>query len=232
MKSLRFALKSIVPITFAYIFVGLAFGIMISEKGYSPWWLLAASTFIYAGSMQIVLISLLTSGVPLPAVAVMTFVINSRHMFYGIGFIERFKKMGVLYPYMVLTLTDETYSVMCSLKYPKEVDEQKVDFYIACCMHMLWILSTLVGYLFGTSLPFDLTGIEFSATAFFICVVVNQWHDFDSHLPVYIGALSALVFLVILGPDRFILPALSTGMLTLVLLRDRVKVSRREEQNG
>ncbi|MDO5690569.1 MAG: AzlC family ABC transporter permease [Tissierellia bacterium] len=213
--------------TFSYLFVGIAYGLLIAEKNYSLLWLISASVFIYAGSMQIVLISLMTSGVPLYLVALMTFVINARHMFYGIGFVDRFKRMGLAYPYMVLTLTDETYSVMCNLKYPKDVNEKTVDFTIAFGMHLLWVLSCVSGYLFGSLLPIDLTGIEFSATTFFICVVVNQWMTFDSHIPAITGLVSALVFLVTLGPDRFILPALSVSLIALVFLRDRVELGKR-----
>lgn len=219
MKSLKFALKSVIPITFSYIFVGIAFGIMIAEKNLSLAWLVASSTFIYAGSMQIVLLSLLMSNVSIYIIALMTFVINSRHMFYGIGFIEKFKKMGLKYPYMVLTLTDETYSVMCSLKYPDEVDEEKVDFYIASIMHLLWIISSVAGYLFGSNIPFDLTGIEFSAVTFFVCVVCSQWLSTNNHMPTLTGLLSAILFLKHAGPDNFILPALSITLFILILAR-------------
>lgn len=110
MKSFHFAVKQIVPLLFSYLFVGIAFGVLISEAGYSVMWSFFAGMFIYAGSMQIVMISLMTSGVSLFMIAIMTFFINARHIFYGIGFVEKFKKMGWKYPYMALTLTDETYS--------------------------------------------------------------------------------------------------------------------------
>lgn len=228
MKSLKFALKSIIPITFAYLFVGIAFGIMISEKDMSFFWLFAASTFIYAGSMQIVLLSLMTSDVSIFVVAVMTFVINSRHMFYGIGFIEKFKKMGKKYPYMIVTLTDETYSVMCNIEYPEDVDEQSVDFYIAFIMHMLWIASSVAGYLFGASIPFDLTGIEFSAVTFFVCVVVSQWMGAKNHMPTIIGFIAAITLLLIIGPDSFILPALTTSLIVLFIIRPYIERTLRE----
>jgi 4-azaleucine resistance transporter AzlC len=128
MKSFRFAAKQIVPLLFSYIFVGIAFGILINKAGYSPIWAFLSAIFIYAGSMQIIMVSLMTSGVPLYMIGVMTFFINARHIFYGIGFVDKFRKMGWRYPYMVLTLTDETYSVLCSLEYPEDVDEQDVDF--------------------------------------------------------------------------------------------------------
>jgi 4-azaleucine resistance transporter AzlC len=222
MKTLRFAIKQIIPLIFSYIFVGIAFGILIHEAGYSVFWAFLSGVFIYAGSMQIVMVSLMTSGVPLFMIALMTFFINARHIFYGIGFVEKFRKRGWKYPYMVLTLTDETYSVFCSIKYPEDVDEEKADFYIALICHMLWVFSCTIGALMGEMLPVDMTGIEFSATAFFVTVCVNQWFQFDSHIPAITGLVSAVAFYFLLGADYFLLPALSVSLITLIIMKERI----------
>lgn len=222
MKTFRFALKHVLPFLFAYFFIGIAFGILIHKAGYSPIWATISALFIYAGSMQIVMVSLMTAGVPIYMVAIMTFFVNARHIFYGIGFIDKFRKMGWKYPYMILTLTDETYSVLCSIKYPEAVNEQKADFYIALISHLFWIFSCTVGALLDQLLFFDLTGIEFSATAFFVVVCVNQWRQFDSHVPAFAGLVSAIVFYFLLGPNSFLLPALSVSLIVLVIMKDAV----------
>ncbi len=222
MRTFRFAVRQIVPLLFSYIFVGIAFGVLIHEAGYSVFWSFLSGVFIYAGSMQIVMVSLMTSGVPLIMIALMTFFINARHIFYGIGFVARFRRMGWKYPYMVLTLTDETYSVLCSIEYPEDIDEQKADFYIALLCHMLWIISCTMGALIGEMLPFDMKGIEFSATAFFVVVCVNQWRQFDSHIPAITGFVSAIAFYILLGAEYFLLPALSVSLITLIIMRERI----------
>ena len=120
-ETVRFAFLKTIPVMLGYLFLGLAFGLLLQEAGYSFWWALLASTIVYAGSIQFVLVSFLGGGTSLPAVAVMTLLINSRHAFYGLSFVEKFRKMKT-YPYMVFSLTDETYSLLCSLKTPAGVD--------------------------------------------------------------------------------------------------------------
>ena len=171
MREVRFALRQTVPIFFTYIFLGIAFGVMMTEAGYSAGWSVLCAVFIYAGSLQIVMVSLLQAGASLPAVAVMTFFVNARHIFYGVGFIERFRKMGWRYPYLVLALTDETYSILCSVRFEDGVDENRATFFIALFNQSYWVLGCLLGGLAGQMLPWDLTGIDFSATAFFLVVV-------------------------------------------------------------
>ena len=223
MRSFRFALLQVAPLLFSYLFVGLAAGLLLHEAGYGVLWSFFSALLVYAGSMQIVMVSLLTSGAPLPMIAAMGFFINARHMFYGIGFVERFRAAGGWrYPYMALTMTDETYSVLCSVRYPPDVDGSKADFYIQLLCHLFWVFSCTMGALAGSLLPADLSGIEFSATAFFVAVVVSQWQQADSHIPAVTGLLSAVAFYFLIGPENFILPALSASLVALVLLRRRV----------
>jgi len=225
MNSFRYACKLIVPVMFSYIFVGLAYGILLHQAGYSAIWAFLSSVFIYAGAMQIVLISLMVSGTPLITIAIMTFFVNSRHMFYGIGYIDEFKKIGGWkYPFMALTMTDETYSVLCSAEYPEEVDKEKTMFYVLLLCYLLWMATSTLGALVGELLSCNMDGIEFTATAFFVTVVVNQWREVNSHLPPLVGISSAIVFYFVFGASNFILPALSMSVIVLVLLKDRIEL--------
>ena len=229
MKTYRFAFRQVISVIFAYIFVGLASGLLLQEAGYSPVWAFLSALFIYAGSMQIVMVSLMVSGAPLYTVALMTLFINARHIFYGLTFMEEFRAMGQghrskwKFPYMALTLTDETYSLLCSLRVPEGMDRKQVIFDIQITCHMLWVVSCTAGALLGGVLPVSLTGIEFSATALFVAVVVNQWRESGSHIPAIVGFLSAIGYYFLLGPDQLILPALSTSMVALLLLKTPVE---------
>lgn len=223
MKEVRFAFQQMIPLLVTYIFVGIACGILFHEAGLSVFWTAVAAIFIYAGSMQIILISLLNAGVPLFSLGIMTLFINGRHLFYGIGFIEKFKRIGGWKRvYLALTVTDETYSVLCSLECPKDLDETKVILYIQAGLHLIWITVCTVTALLGQALAVDLTGIDFTAIAFFTVVVVNQWLSFPSKIPALVGLMSGIAFWMILGPEQFILPALSAGVVALVLMRERV----------
>ena len=220
MKELRFAWKITIPILFTYVFIGIAFGVLMAEAGYGALWSAASALFVYAGSLQLVLVPLLKSGASLFSIAVMALFLNARHIFYGVGFIEQFRKMGWRYPYMVLSLTDETYSILCSVRYEAGLDEDRASFYIALLNHCYWIAGCLIGSLAGNLLPWDMTGIDFSATAFFLVVVVNQWTEKNRRGPALIGLLSALIFYVLLGAEQFLIPALTVAAVALVAAKD------------
>lgn len=221
LQEVRFAFLQTIPVMLGYLFLGIAFGLMLQDAGYSFWWAFFSSVFIYAGSMQFVLVTLLTNGASLLYAAVMTLFINGRHLFYGLSFIEKFRNMGKNYPYMIFSLTDETYSVLCSLKIPEGMSEKNVSLWISLMDHLYWIAGSVLGGMIGQFIKFDTTGIDFSMTALFVVIVINQWLDNKEHRPALIGAVFGILCLILFGPDKFMLPALTFTALILLGVKRR-----------
>ena len=229
MRELRYAFRQTVPVLCGYLFLGLAFGLLLQQAGYGWPWAVLTSVIVYAGSMQFVLVGLLGGGfASLLSVALTTLSVNSRHLFYGLSFLETFRKMGRAKPYMIFSLTDETYSLLCSLQPPKELDADRVRLYIALLDHAYWVAGGAAGAILGSVLPFDLTGIDFAMTALFVVIFVDQWRGAKSRLPAVAGLGFGLLWLVVLGPDRFLLPALVCTVLVLLLCRGTLQPQTEE----
>lgn len=217
-KTLKFALFQTLPVLFGYLFLGIAFGLLLQNTGFDFLWALLISTFVYAGSMQFVLVSLLGNQIGLFSIALLTLTINSRHIFYGLTFIEKFKTMGKVYPYMIFSLTDETYSLLCSTKVPDDLEENKVFFFMAVFDQLYWITGSVIGGIVGQLITFDSTGIDYAMTALFIVIFVEQWLASKTHLPSFIGIICGISCLLVFGPNNFILPSLllAVGLLTIL----------------
>ena len=206
------ALRLTVPVMCGYLFLGTAFGATLAQAGFGPAWALMMSGLVYAGSLQFVMVPLMASGAGLVSVALTALMVNARHLFYGVSYIERFARMGKLRQYMVFSLTDETYSVFCGL--PQE-ESDGVMLRVAAYDHLYWVAGSVAGSLLARQLPFDLTGIDFSMTALFIVICVERAMNRADRLPLMIGAVCASGCLLLLGPDNFLAPALA---LTATLL--------------
>lgn len=146
--TLKYACKQSLPVMTGYIVLGLGFGVLLEAKGYGPIWALLMSLFIYAGSMQYVAIDLLTSGATLITAAIMTLMVNARHLFYGLSMIDRYRNTQPYKPYLIFGLTDETYSLVCSGEVPSGIDQNKYYFYVTLLDQIYWILGSLLGSLF------------------------------------------------------------------------------------
>ena len=222
-KAFRAAFPFTVPVLTGYLFIGTAFGVMFQEKGYNFLWAIVMSILVYAGSGQYLAVNFFAPGVNLLQVIFLEFMVNIRHIFYGLSLLERFSEMGKKKLYMIFSLTDETYSLFFVTKIPKDVDEHKFMFAIALLDQLYWITGSAIAVI-----PFDATGIDFAMTALFVVIFVEQWMTSITHLPALIGIVTGVVCLLVFGSENFILP---TMICILVILLSGRKVIEQEVES-
>ena len=221
LKTIRQAFYKSVPVMAGYVVLGTGFGILMRNAGYGVLWTAAMSAFIYAGSMQYVGVSLLTSGASVLTTALTTIMVNARHLFYSISMIDTYKDAGQFKPYMIFALTDETYSLLCDGTTPDGTEPNLYRFFVSLFNQCYWVSGSVLGSLLGTVLPFPTTGIEFSMTALFIASFTEQWLSTKDHVPALTGLFCTLLCLVLFGSSRFLIPAMLLITLVLTLLRRR-----------
>ncbi|MCI5736301.1 MAG: AzlC family ABC transporter permease [Eubacterium sp.] len=227
--TVKFALRQSLPVLFGYLFLGSAFGIMLYKAGYNWLWAVFISLIVYAGSGQFLLVSLISAKADIATTALMTLFINTRHMFYGLSYIEKFKQGKWRYPFMIFTLTDETYSVNSSiLSVPENVDEPKARFLIGEFNHFYWIVGSALGSLLSQLIQIDFTGIDFSMTALFVVIFIDLIRNNNGKSPIIgaVGVFCAVICLIIFGADKFLLPSL---LITVVILSSFKKFFETEE---
>ena len=221
-QAFRKAFPYTIPVLTGYLFIGIAFGVMFAEKGYSFLWAMLMSLMVYAGSGQYLAVNFFVPGVSFLNVIAMTLMVNIRHIFYGISLLERFHQMGKKRWYMIFGLTDETYSLLCTTKVPKGVEEEKFLFAISLMNQSYWIIGSAIGGIAGALIPFNSEGIEFAMIALFVVIFAEQWMEEKNRIPELLGVAAAFVCLQIFGVDGFVLPSMI--LITLVLLLGRKKL--------
>lgn len=206
-----------------YIVLGIGFGILLNDKGYSFWWALLMSTFIYAGSLQYVGIELLATSASFISVALMTFLVNARHIFYGISMLKTYNNSGKIKPIIIATLTDETYSLVCSGDFPETIDKNKYFLYLSLFNQSYWIIGSVIGAIIGSAFSFNTAGIDFSMTALFVVVFIEQWEKTEQHLPALIGLSISLICLLIFGKNNFLIPTMFLIPASLFFFKKQIK---------
>ena len=207
------------PILCSYLFVGMAYGIMMETSGFAWYYALLISCIVYTGAYQFVLITFLCSGVSFLTAALTAFLMNSRQSFYSLTFLEDFKRMGQKKLLMIHTLTDETFAVNCTLAMPQK-NKEDMMFLIALFSWVYWMCGTLLGSVAGRLIPFELEGIDFCMTALFVIIFIGQWESAKKHTPAIAGLLIGIICFFIFGEGSFMLPALlCTSLLLLIVQR-------------
>ncbi len=216
--TIKYAFKQSLPIMAGYIVLGIGFGILLKSKGYGVIWAFFMSLFIFAGSMQYVGVNLLAGGASIITTALMTIMVNARHLFYGVSMLERYKDTKPYKPYLIFGLTDETYSLVCSGDVPAGVDRNKYFFLLTMFNQCYWIIGGVAGNLIGSLITFNTAGIEFSMTSLFLVVFTEQWMITKDHTSAIIGVVTSAACLLIFGSDNFLIPAMIGITIILIVL--------------
>ena len=214
----RAAFLDTLPVMTGYVFLGFGFGILMQRSGFGVLWAGAMSLFIYAGSMQYVAVSLLTAKASLLTAALTAFVVNARHLFYGISMIDAYKGMGARKPYLIFGLTDETYSLV-SQGLPEGISPRSYCFLVTLFDHIYWVAGTVLGSLAGSLLPINYEGVEFALTALFVTIFVEQWLSTKRHGPAIVGVAVTAGCLALFGADLFLIPSMALIAACLILMR-------------
>lgn len=208
-KLLKHAFRSTVPVLTGYAVLGFGFGFILKTNGYSTLLAVAMSLFVYAGSMQYAAISLFSGGASALAVALTTLTVNIRHLFYGISMLDKYKNAGKKKPYLIFSLTDETYSLVCgNNKDIPQSDKINYYFYVSLLNHIYWITGTLFGAAAGDVIKFNSNGIDFALTALFLTVFIEQWLSTKNHTPALVGLFVSLICLILFGKEAFLIPSM------------------------
>lgn len=218
-KAFYAAFPLTLPICAGFLFLGFAYGVYMNSKGFSFLWPMIMSLTIFAGSMEFVTVSLLTSAFNPLYAFLLTLMVNARHLFYGVSMLETYKDAGKKKWYLIFGMCDESFSVNYSTKPPEGVDRGWFMFFVTLLNHFYWVMGATLGGLLGGLIAFSTKGIDFVMTALFVVIYIDQWRAQKRHLPAVIGLAVSVLSLIIFGADQFILPAMALMLAVLTVLR-------------
>lgn len=211
------AFTASIPVLLGYLAIGMAFGLMLNGAGY-PWWLaLVMSIFMLAGAGQYLAVGMFTRGASLGEMALMTFLVNARHMVYGISLLDKFRGLGAKKAYLMFALTDETYALLTSVKEHEGLDRGRIYFWISLLDHLYWVAGTLIGLAAGMLLPIPTEDLGFALTALFAVLLVERWLSEQEH-GTFMIALIAIVAGAVVAGRNLLLPSIGIGLAGLILV--------------
>lgn len=216
-QEIRAAVKDFWVVGLGLIPLGLAFGLVMTQAGFAWWWTPIFSVVIYAGSMEFLAVQLVTAGVGPLSAAITGFMVNFRHIFYGLTFPRHLISSRLGRAYSTYALTDETYAVVSS--YPPSTRERLTGtrilaIQLAC--QLLWVLPGIVGALLGVVIPPEVQGMDFALTALFVVLAYESFStNPDFSLPLTATAIAVLA--AVLSPTWLLMVALTTYLVVLLL---------------
>ena len=205
---LRAAFPHTIPVLTGYLVLGMAYGILMQTKGYGPLWSGLMSAIAFCGSMQYAAITLLTTVFDPLQAFFLSLMVNARHLFYGVSMLKKYTGLGALRPFLIWWLTDETFSVLCTVDVPEGVERGPFYFWVSFLNYCYWVGGTLIGGLFGSLLTFNTAGMDFALTALFVVLFIEQLKGKQQRISGVIGLVCTVAALAVFGADKMVIAAM------------------------
>lgn len=231
MKALKAAFPYTLPICVGFLFLGMSYGFLMRSKGFSFWYPMFMSMFIFAGSMEFVTVNLLLSAFHPLSAFLLTLMINARHLFYGISMLEKYKNTGLKKPYLIFGMCDESFSINCTIDPPEGVDKGWFMLFVTLLNQIYWVTGAIAGALLGYVIHFNTKGIEFVMTALFVVMFADQWKNKKSHISALVGLGCSVVCLVIFGSRSFIIPAMACIIVCFMVSKNKMEHKMQEMED-
>ncbi|MBR8743228.1 AzlC family ABC transporter permease [Nocardiopsis sp. MG754419] len=189
--------------------LGVAFGLMVVQAGL-PWWVAPAlSVAAFAGSLELLLVGMVATATPLAAVALTTFLVNFRHVFYAVSFPLHVVRHPLARAYSVYALIDEAYAVTAASS-ERWTSWRLLSLQIA--FQVYWVGGGLVGVLLASLAPGRIEGLEFALCALFVTLTLDACRG-RAQVPSLLLAGTCFTAALVIAPDS----ALFVGLLLFVL---------------
>ena len=197
-REIKTAFKISIPVMMGYSVLGFAFGLLLVSFDY-PWYLAPLmSLFIYAGALQFVAINFFNAKAGYIDIAIASWFVNLRQSFYGLSLLKRFKKTGKLKPYLIFGLTDETYALLTTIKDDEQLKKKWYYFFLTAFNQAYWFTGSTLGAIVGSNIEFNTAGLEFSLTALFVVLCIEQYKNLRNyHLKIKMKFSQAFVLTVL-----------------------------------
>ncbi len=185
--------------------LGIALGVLVIQAGL-PWWLAPAlSIGIFAGSVELLMVSLIAAATPLATIAVTVFAVNFRHVFYPLSFPLQAVRPGLGRAYSVYAMIDEAYATYVLMPPEKLSSARMLTGQLF--MQAYWVGGGLVGVALASMLPEPIEGFEFALVSLFIVMALDAARSRREVPSVVLAGLSVAAAMLAF-PDAQVLAAL------------------------
>jgi len=220
---IKAAFKVSIPIMMGYCVLGFAFGLLLVSFDYS--WYLAPlmSIFIYAGALQFVAINFFNIKAGLIDIAIASWFVNLRQSFYGLSLLKKYKKAGKLKAYLIFGLTDETYGILTTIDEDDHLKKEWYYFFLTLFNQSYWLLGSTLGAIVGSAIEFNTAGLEFSLTALFIVLCLEQYKKIKNNIPFLIAILVSVFSLIFIPSDKMLVFSIGLALIFLFSLKSKIE---------
>ena len=190
------AMRDMLPLLVGAMPFGIIYGTLAASAGLSAAQAVGMSLLVFAGSAQFIALSLLSGGAGMAVLLLTTLVVNLRHALYSATLQPFVRHLPARWRLpLAFWLTDEAFAVVQQRYAAPDTAAYKHWYFFgaALAMYLNWQLCTLIGVLFGQTVPnLAAWGLDFAMLATFIGVVVPMLRNWPQVAAALVAGAVAL----------------------------------------
>lgn len=207
------AMRTVGVVLGGFIVLGMGLGIVINSYQLPLWVAPVLSLVVFAGSVEFLLAEMIATGTPLGAIALMTLLVNSRHLIYGLSFPLINVRGFWAKLYAVYSLCDEAFALNTG------PDKHRLSgayiLWVHASLHLTWAAGTTTGYILGAGFLSHLEGVDFVMTALFTVLAIDAYRANPDKITALVALISGAIGIA-LAPGSMLLVAMSVYLALLI----------------
>lgn len=155
-KQFALGARAALPVVLSFVPVGIAYGLMSIQAGYTPGETVFMSLAVYAGASQMMSTGMYAQGAGIAAIILATFVLNLRHLIMSTCVINRMKDAPLGQKLLCsFGITDETFAIFTT----EDEEKATVPFFVGLALvsYLSWAGGSAIGAFASDFLPEILT---------------------------------------------------------------------------
>jgi 4-azaleucine resistance transporter AzlC len=215
---LALAFQLSLPVFLSYFPLGIVFGALFTKLPTHWYWAPIMSAVVYSGAVQFVTLGLMQERASFFFIFLSVFFIAARNAFYGLSLLRRYTMPGMQKFVSIFWLVDTNYALLLEAKpYADPKKDHRFCLWLGFFPYLYWFMGTLAGALFGQHIP-GVSNLEFVLVAFFAIMLLEQYRQSRSLLPILVGAFSFAVALLVAASSSLILVAIVVSCVLLLFI--------------
>lgn len=207
------------PVLAAYFPLGIVWGVLWEQAGFSPLWGIAYSVCIYAGAVQFLALSLLVTGAPIWLILATVVPVALRNSFYTVTVIDRLPTQPWLRGLLAFMMVDAPFAIFLT-KDRALTNSLWYTMPLFGLVHLYWVGGTAIGVYAGGSIPNGIDSLEFALPALLAVLAMQQVQKLKSSRPLAIAITSAAIAWIVFG-HAWLMPAMAACAAATVLLSNQ-----------
>jgi 4-azaleucine resistance transporter AzlC len=202
--SRRRLLMDALGIAVAAVGFGFVYGLAAREAGFSPIEVIAMSVIVFGGAAQFAAVGYVASGLAWPAIVLLTFLLNARHLLYSAALAPWLRRVPFARrAVMAHLLTDEAFALTVA-HYQRVGRTDERGYWLAAIVATFipWNIATFAGSVLGGQIPDpNRFGIDIIFPAAMIGLAVGLITGRREIVAAMVGASVAVVVALLTSPS-------------------------------